>query len=148
MSGRVRWKRDGETVTGFRKTARRQSPSRPLKERLHELALKGAADTATRVRLAFVLPPDLLISKGPHPGGVEVIGSGFVRVASWSAEKCFERTQAFLANVAKDRAGFTRTAVIVNTQRPDERYVRHLSVTRGAVVISSGYHEPRIYEAA
>lgn len=150
MSGRVRWRREGETVAGFRKTDRRQSPRRPLKDRLQEIALGGEVDRGTRVRLAFVLARDLepLVARGPHPGGIEVLPRGFVRVVSWSADECFERAQAFFRDIAKDRSAATMTAVIINAERPTERYCRHLTVVRGAVVISSGAYTPRVYEAA
>lgn len=149
MSGRTRHMRDGVLITN-RKTDRRQAPARPLRERLQEIALQGDADVGTRVRMAFVIPHALeaLVAKGELPGGIQILARGFVRITSWSAEKCFERAQSFFRDVAKDKSGFTVCTVIVNTERPGERYTRHLTVVRGAIVVSSGMLEPRIYEAA
>jgi hypothetical protein len=149
MSGRTRHLRDGELITN-RKTDRRQSPARPLKERLQEIALKGAGAAESRVRMAFVLPAALegFISPGALDPGIEVLARGFVRITSWSAEKCFSRAQAFFRDVARDKAGFTLQAVILNTQNPGEHYSRHLTVVRGAMVVSSGVHEPKVFEAA
>ncbi|MDE2468298.1 MAG: hypothetical protein KGL35_06040 [Bradyrhizobium sp.] len=148
MSGRVVVTHaDGRRTRGYRKTGQRRGPRRPLKERLHDIALRRVADPMATVRMAFALPPRILVASGAHPNGVDVIGSGFIRISSWSADQCCERAQAFLADVAKGHKGFSRTAVFVNAKRPNERYVRHISVTRGAVVLSSGFHEPRIFEA-
>jgi hypothetical protein len=149
MSGRSLHLREGKLITN-RKTDRRQSPTQPLKERLHDLALTGTADTGNRVRMVFVLPKALepFVSRGALDGGVEVLGRGFVRISNWSADKCFGRAQTFFRDVAKDRPGFTLQAVIINAERPDERYTRHLTVVRGALVISTGVHEPRVFEAA
>ena len=149
MSGRSLHERDGELITN-RKTDRRQTPTRPLKERLQEIALKGASVEGTRVRMAFVLPKALegFVAPGQLDGGIEVLARGFVRISSWSAEKCFARAQAFFSDVAKERSGFTLQAVILNTETPGERYSRHLTVVRGALVVSTGMHEPKVFEAA
>jgi hypothetical protein len=153
MSGRVKWQRDGETVTGFRKTDRRQRPPRPLKERLRELAaagIKPLPDGQQEVRLVFDLPASLqgLVSKGEHEAGLIVFPRGFVRITSWSAEKCFARAQAFFRDVARQRPGFTASAVIINTENPSAVYSRHLTIVRGALVVSAGLHEPKVFEAA
>jgi hypothetical protein len=150
MSGRTKWVRDGQVVTGHRKTDRRQSPQRPLKERLHDVALAGAGEKAERVRLAFMLPESLhaLMSTGELEDGVRVLARGFVRVTSWSAEKCFMRLQQFFRDVAKDRAAFTITAVVINSEQPGQRYTRHITVVRGAMVVSAGgLIEPKVFEA-
>lgn len=151
MSGRTRWMRNGEVVTGYRKTERRQGPKRPLKDRLQEIALQGPTDQATRVRMAFILPASLqgFVGPGPHGGGLQVLAQGYVRITSWCAEKCFQRAQAFFRDIADGKAGFTLTAVLVSTKRPDERYFRHLTIVRGAVVVSvSSLVEPKVFEAA
>jgi hypothetical protein len=151
MSGRTLHLRAGVLVTN-RKTDRRRGPAPPLKDRLQEIALQGgsAAEPGQRVRMAFPLPRMIepLVSPGKHSGGVEVLGRGFVRISNWSADRCFDSAQAFFRDTARDRPGFTVTAIIVNTDRPGERYSRHLTVVRGAVVISSGFHEPKIFERA
>lgn len=149
MSGRVRWRRqDGTAVTGYRKTERRQSPARPLKDRLEEIARQGQGDHGTRVRVAFILPKALegLMVPGKMADGVEIIGRGFVRISSWSTEQCWQRAQRFFADVAKGRHGFTLTAVVISTERPDERYTRHLTVVREALVVCGGYVEPIVFE--
>lgn len=152
MSGRSRHLRDGVLITN-RKTDRRQKPKRPIAERLHEIAVAGIKPLPNgqrEVRMVFDLPEYLqaLVSKGEHKDGVTVFPRGFVRVTSWSGEKCFMRAQAFFRDVAKDRPGFTSRAVIIDTQNPRASYSRHLTVVRGALVISAGAHEPKVFEAA
>jgi len=152
MSGRSLHLREGVLITN-RKTDRRQSPKRPMIERLHDLAVAGITplpDGQTEVRMVFDLPDWLqcLVSKGEHKDGVTVFPRGFVRITSWSAEKCFMRAQAFFRDVASERGAFTRRAVIINTQNPRASYSRWMSVVRGALVISSGVHEPKVFEAA
>jgi hypothetical protein len=148
MSGRSLHERDGKLITN-RKTDRRQSPARPLRDHLEDFALKGDQHFSTRVRLAFMLPKSIepMVTPGSYDGGLDVVSRGFVRITSWSAEKCFARAQEFFRDVAKDKPGFSVTAVILNVEQPG-RYCRYLSVVRGALVVSSGFHEPKVFEAA
>lgn len=153
MSGRVRWQRDGEVVAGYRKTDRRQSAPRPLKVRLRELAVAGIGSLPVgqrEVRLVFDLPASLqaFIAKGEHEAGLIVFPRGFVRITSWSADKCFARAQLFFRDVARARPGFTASAVIISTENPAASYSRHLTVVRGALIVSAGAPEPIIFEAA
>lgn len=153
MSGRSRWLRDGELVTGYRKTDRRRAPKRPLTERLGDVALADAPRAGERpeVRVVFLLPATLqgLVSNGSHGPGVLVLARGFVRISSWASDKCFDKARAFFRDVAKDRPGFTVTAVVISTERPHERYCRHLTVVRGALVVSvASPVEPKVFEAA
>ena len=71
---------------------------------------------------------------------------GFAQITSGSTEQCFLRARDFLAAVAKDRPAFTMVAVISSSTDPSRYHGRHLTVVRGALVISSGVIEPRVYE--
>jgi hypothetical protein len=55
--------------------------------------------------------------------------------------------RAFLLAVARERAGFTCHGSITRDDDP-KHYGRHLTVVRGALVISGGLAEPRVYEMA
>jgi hypothetical protein len=147
MSGRARHLRDGVWITN-RKTARRQSPRRPLLERLHDLnARQARRDPGYDVRIGFLLPPELggFVASGPHGGGVHVL-KDFVQISGVSAEQCFQRAANFFAVVAKDRA-FTRRASIISLKRPGEHYGRHLTVAGGTLMVCGGYVEPKIFHA-
>ena len=146
MSGRVKWRRDGEIVTGYRKTDRR-NPRRDPREKLHELAASGSGFD---VRMVLRLPKSLegFVAPGPHGFGVQVLAGGFVRVGSHSGEQCFISARDFFRTVARDRPAFTTQAVIISASEPDRTYARHLTVIRGSMVVSAGLLEPRIYEAA
>ena len=151
MSGRTLHLRDGELITN-RKTDRRQSAPRPLLVRLHEMNDRQARCSPSTferdVRVAFLLPKTLqgFVASGRHGIGVNVL-KGFVQITSYSAEQCFEQAREFFATVAKERPGFTITASIISTAHPDQHYGRHLTVVRGAMVVSGGIIEPRVYEA-
>lgn len=149
MSGRTRWKRDGHTVVGYRKTDRRQT-KRPAFERLAALNLKGLDTTDSKaVRMAFLLPASLqgLVSSGVHGVGVMVLARGFVRISGHSSEQCFALARDFFHDVARDRPGFTVTAAIASSAEPSRSYGRHLTVVAGAMVVSAGWLEPKVFEA-
>jgi hypothetical protein len=149
MSGRVRWQRDGEIITGYRKTDRRQGARRPLRERLHEIAA-AKADDRYPVRMVFVLPVWLqgFVAPGAHGIGVTVLSRWYVRIGAGSSEQCFLKACEFLRAIGKGHRPFTLTAVVINAADPDKSYARHLAVVQGpGVVVSAGMIEPRIYEA-
>jgi hypothetical protein len=153
MSGRTLHWRDGELITN-RKTERRQSPRRPTLARLHDLNVTSLKRSPPRwvpeVRIAFLLPKTLrgFVASGAHGIGVKVIKRDFVQVCSGSSEQCFKLAQEFLRVVAKDRPAFTMTASVMSSAHPDRTYGRHLTVVRGAVVVSGGVVEPKVWEAA
>jgi hypothetical protein len=99
------------------------------------------------IRLAFQLPDTILISPGPHGFNVMVLPERVVRVRGRSTDHCFDLARAFFVAVARDRAGFTCHASITRDDDP-KHYGRHLTVVRGALVISGGVAEPRVYDAA
>jgi len=140
---------DGRRVTGFRKTLRRQSPKRPLLDRLHEINERQArrAPSGWEVRVGFLLPRTLcgFVASGPHGSGVTVT-KDFVQVSHSSADECFQRACDFLGIIARDRAAFTVTASIISLSRPGEHYGRHLTVSRGTLYVSSGVVPPKVYE--
>jgi predicted RNA-binding protein len=151
MSGRTRHLRDGELITN-RKTDRRQSPPRPLLERLGDLNEKHRKRDPDRwvpdVRVGFLLPKSLeaFVASGKHGIGVNVT-RGFVQITSESAEQCFQRAREFLAAVAKQRPAFTVMASVISDAHPERRHGRHMTVVNGALVISGGLVVPRVYEA-
>lgn len=146
MSGRVRWQRDGETVTGFRKTDRRQSRRDPI-DKLRAVNMRHAD---LPVRMAFRVPQTLeaFLSPGPHGIGVNVLARGYVSIASHSSEQCFLSAQEFFAKIAKDRPGFVVRASIINADDPGRSHGRWLCVVAGKMVQAAGDMMPKIYEAA
>jgi hypothetical protein len=150
MSGRTLHLRDGVLITN-RKTDRRQSEPRPALDRLHALNVKSIGRYPPKwcpeVRIAFLLPKSLrgFISSGVHGYGVKVTRD-FVQIVGGSSEQCFKLAQDFLAIIAKHRPAFTLTVSIVNCEHPDRNYGRHLTVVRGAVVVSGGVVEPKVFE--
>lgn len=135
----------------FRKTARK-NPRRSISERRHAILLDGADDAAPdrAIRMVFLLPDMLtrFVSIGRLAGGITVLPAHFVRVDGDSAERCFKRAGYFFADVAKDRPGFTVQATIINLANRQNTYGRFLTVVRGVMVVSSGAHEPIIFERA
>jgi hypothetical protein len=149
MSGRVRWQRDGETVTGYRKTDRR-NPRRDPREKLRELAFFQDPG-GFPVRITFRLPKSLegFVSPGGHGLGVEVLAGWYVRIGSHSSDQCFKAAQELFFATARDRPGFVARCIIVNVAKPQDTYARWLSVVKGNLTVSAGgLVEPRIYEAA
>ena len=149
MSGRSLHLRDGKLITN-RKTDRRQGPARPMAERLFELNLKGLDDVVGReVRMAFLLPASLqgFVASGQHGIGVTVFARGFVRIGGHSSEQCFGLARDFFQDVARGRPAFTVQASLINSEAPDQHYGRHLTVVSGALVVSGGTHEPKVFEA-
>ncbi len=150
MSGRTLQLRDGIWITN-RKTDRRRAPVRPMLERLHELnerCRRRFPDSwVPDVRVGFLLPKTLdpFVSPGQHGPGINV-HRGFAQIACGSTEQCFVRARDFLATVAKDRPAFTMVACISSSAQPGRYHGRHLTVVRGALVISSGVIEPRVFE--
>lgn len=153
MSGRVRWQRDGKTVIGHRKTDRRQTPARPIRDCLDDLnrkALAGSAVGAPQdVRMAFRLPQSLkgFVASGAHGVGVNVVTGDFVQIKGYSAEQCFSLARRFFADVAKDRPAFTTMASLMSNREPDRSYGRWLVVVQGALVACAGNTEPKVFEA-
>jgi hypothetical protein len=153
MSGRVRWRRDGQTVTGYRKTDRRRGPPVPVRDKLDEINRKPfvarPAGALPEVRMSFLLPKSLqgFVATGKHGIGVTVMAKGFVQVVNNSSEQCFNAARDFFAVVAKDRPGFVAIASIISSKEPDRTYGRWLVVVKGALVECGGLTEPRIYEA-
>jgi hypothetical protein len=155
LSGRVisGYREDGTAIVGYRKTNRRRRPARPLLERLYELNQRQARRHPTRwcpeVRVGFLLPKHLqgFIASGQHGFGVNV-HRGFVQITHGSADQCFGQAREFFATVAKERPAFTVTASVISSSQPGRNYGRHLTIVRGALVVSAGYAEPKVYEAA
>lgn len=154
MSGRTVWYRDGQRVVGHRKTDRRQTPKRPLAERLAEITEKALRDgrsagSAPAARMAFLLPNSLqgLVSNGQHGVGVTVLARGFVQIAGHSSEQCFTLARDFFQAVAKDRPAFTTVGVIMSSRDMGRYYSKHLTVVSGNLVVSGGLFVPIVYEA-
>jgi hypothetical protein len=149
MSGRTLHQRDGKLITN-RKTDRRQSPKRPLIERLYELndahARRFPSQWQRGVRMGFLLPKELkpFVADGNHGLGVNVF-RGFVQITHGSSEECLISATEFFATIARQRPAFTVMAALVSIAEP-RSCGRWLSVVNGAMVESSGIHEPRIYE--
>ena len=149
MSGRALHLRDGVLITN-RKTDRRQSPKRPLIERLDTLNVKYAKRYPTRwcpeVRMGFLLPKlwAPFVSSGSHGIGVNVI-RGFVQITNGSAEECFQSAIEFCAVVGKGREPAIIMAIMRSSSHPERSYGRWLSVVNGAMVACSGHVEPRVY---
>lgn len=144
MSGRARpFLRDGERI-GYRKTDRR-NPRKDPRERMAELI---SAPSDFPIRLAFQLPKTLegFVGGARHGLHIETFTRGFVRISHRSAEQCFAEARRFLADIAKERPAFTTRGVIINSEQPEKTYGRHLTVIRGAVVVTAGLIEPRVYE--
>jgi hypothetical protein len=145
--------RDGVLITN-RKTDRRQSRSLPALDRLHAVNVKSITRYPPKwvpeVRIAFLLPKTLrgFVASGVHGIGVNVIKRDLVQITSGSSEQCFKLAQEFLATVAKHRPAFTISVSVVSCDHPDRTYGRHLTVVRGAVVVSGGVVEPKVWEAA
>jgi hypothetical protein len=95
------------------------------------------------VRLTFLLRDTILVSPGPHGFNTEVLPGNMVRIRGREARHCFALAREFFA---WDRA-FTCRAVITRDDH-EGAYGRHLTVARGALVISGGLIEPRVYDVA
>jgi hypothetical protein len=94
------------------------------------------------VRLTFLLPDTVLVSPGPHGFNTAVLpgnGSGF---AAEKPRHCFALAREFFAVVAWNRPAFTCRAIVTHDDDP-RAYGRHLTVVRGALVISGGLTVPR-----
>ncbi len=154
MSGRVRWWRDGQLVTGYRKTDRRQGLV-TVQDRLARLAHRGASsEPHLPVRMAFTLPRTLagFLGSGDHGLGVSVL-RGFVRIAGLSADQCCAKAATFFRDVARERPCFTVTAVLIRLETGVEAasvryYSRHLTVVGGILIVSGGMVPPKVFEAA
>jgi hypothetical protein len=139
---------DGRFVRGFRKTPRR-NPRKPLVvvRNAPPLAPDLPPDPPSAeypVRLTFLLPDTILTSPGPHGFNTAVLPGNVVRIRGREARHCFAMAREFFAVVAWDRA-FTCRATIVRDDDP-RTFGRHLTVVRGALVISGGMVEPRVYD--
>jgi hypothetical protein len=150
MSGRVRTiLADGRHVRGYRKTLRRTWPrpvrvvrkSSPPPEFRFQPAL-----TDYPVRLTFLLPLTILVAPGPHGFNTVVLPQNVVQICGRETDHCFALARCFFAAVAKDRPGFTVTAH-VSRDDDDRTYGRYLTVVEGALVLSGGLTEPRVYDA-
>jgi hypothetical protein len=150
MSGRTRVVlADGRTVRGYRKTLRKNS-HKPLV--VTRNAPPPAADLPPDppsaeypVRLSFLLPATVLVSPGPHGFNTAVLPGNVVRIRGREARHCFALAREVIAVVAHDRPAFTCRATI--TRDDDDRaYGRHLTVVRGALVISAGLTVPKVYD--
>jgi hypothetical protein len=150
MSGRTRTVlSDGRQVRGYRKTLRRvqRRPIRVVRESGAPPAV--AADRPSSeypVRLTFQIPDSILTSPGPHGFNVVVLSDRVVRIRGRSADHCFDLGQAFFMAVARERAGFTCHATITRDDDP-KVYGRHLTVVRGALVVSGGMKVPTVFDA-
>jgi hypothetical protein len=149
MSGRSRHWRDGVLITN-RKTDRRQSPPRPLEQRLADLNRKGIDKLAGgQVRMAFMLPRTLqgFVGTGKHGFCINVV-RGLVQIESPSIEQCYLEARRFLAEIAAQRPAFTALAIVTSTKAPEQAFARHLTVVGGALIVSNGKNEPKVFEAA
>jgi hypothetical protein len=150
MSGRVLTiLSDARQVRGYRKTLRRvqSRPVRLVQESSAPPVIPAGASPEYPVRLTFMLPETILISAGPHGFNVMVLPGNVVRIRGRGADHCFALARNFFGAIARERAGFTCHASI--SRDDDTRtYGRHLTVVEGALVISGGMIEPRVYDAA
>jgi hypothetical protein len=151
MSGRTRVVLpNGRAVRGYRKTLRRNPLRKPLVIIRNAPALAPdlppdppSADYP--VRLTFLLPDTVLVSPGPHGFNTAVLPGNVVRIRGREARHCFAMARELFAVVARDRPAFTCRATI--RRDDDERtYGRHLTVVHGALVISGGLVEPKVFE--
>jgi hypothetical protein len=146
MSGRTRVVlSDGRLVRGYRKTLRRtrRRPVGLIRESGAPPAIVADRPSPDYpVRLCFLLPDSILVSPGPHGFNCRVWRSAAARrtVASRSPGRSSPRSP-------RTGRGFTVT-VSVRKDGEDRTFGRHLTVVRGAVVISGGLIEPRVYEIA
>lgn len=156
MSGRTRVVLpDGRFVVGYRKTLRRNPPRKPVVERVSRTRysadrpniLSGPPSPDYPVRLTFLLPDTVMVSPGPHGFNTMVLPGNVVRIRGGNAEHCFSLARCFFAAVAMQRPGFTCHAVLARDD-DERRYGRHLTVVRGALVISGGLTQPRVFEGA
>jgi len=92
------------------------------------------------------LPDTVLVSPGPHGFNTTVLPGNVVRIRGREARHCFALARQLVALVARDRPAFTCRAVVTHDDDP-RTYGRHLTVVRGALVISGGLIEPRVIEA-
>jgi hypothetical protein len=140
---------DGRVVRGYRKTLRRNPAAKPVvfvRAPLPPAPIlpRDPPSAEYPVRLTFLLPVMVLVSPGPHGFNTAVLPGNVVRIRGRAAEHCFELARCFFAAVARERV-FTSRAVIARDD--DERtYGRHLTVVRGALVISGGLRVPKVYE--
>ncbi len=138
----------GRVVRGYRKTLRR-NPRKPfvVVRNAPPLAPDLPHDPPSAeypVRLTFLLPDTVLVSPGPHGFNTTVLPGNVVRIRGRNAEHSFALARALLATVARERV-FTCRAVIARDD--DERaYGRHLTVVRGALVISGGMVIPKVFD--
>jgi hypothetical protein len=93
------------------------------------------------------LPASILVSPGPHRFNCRVLPGNAVSIRGRSADHSFALARAFFAAVAKDRPGFTVT-VSVRRDGDERSYGKHLTVVRGAVVISGGLVVPKVFDMA
>jgi hypothetical protein len=151
MSGRTRTiLSDGRQVRGYRKTLRRTRPrpvrgvreSSPPPEFRFQPAL-----TDYPVRLTFLLPLTILVAPGPHGFNTVVLPPNLVQIRGRETDHCFALARCFFAAVAREHAGFTCRASITHDD-DTKPYGRHLTVVQGAMVVSGGLIEPRVYDAA
>lgn len=102
MSGRVRWRRDGETVTGYRKTDRRQAKAVP-----------------SEYRLTYLLPAALAFSTREGPtgfAGVTVLPGGMVESRGRNRDWVLQQGSQFLGQIG---GGMTITVQATLERQPD-----------------------------
>jgi hypothetical protein len=150
MSGRTRVVLpDGRAVRGYRKTLRRKPPPQPVVVIRNALSLApdlppDPPSVDYPVRLTFLLPDTVLVSPGPHGFNTAVLPGNVVRIRGREARHCFAMArELFALVVAWDRPAFTCRAII-SRDDDDRTYGRHLTVVRGALVITGGMVEPRV----
>lgn len=148
MSGRVRVTlEDDRTVTGFRKTLRRNPRRTPL-ERLvdqHAAATKKFP-SLWRVRIGFWLPDTIapFVADGEQSSNVYAL-KGFVQICHGSAAECFVQAEHFFAGVAQGKPWFSTLAAVTSRDEP-RVYFRDLTVVNGAMVVTvpTAVH-PQVY---
>jgi hypothetical protein len=149
MSGRIRTiLSDGRQVRGYRKTLRRTRP-RPVRlvqeSSPPEFRFRPASPEYP-VRLTFLLPLTILVAPGPHGFNTVVLPQNIVQICGRETDRCFALARCFFAAVAREHAGFTCRASITHDDDA-KAYGRHLTVVQGAMVVSGGLTEPRVYDA-
>lgn len=147
MSGRVRVTlEDGRRVTGYRKTLRR-NPRRPLIERLHSINQKCLRrfPSQWKVRIGFRLPEDYrgFVADGTHGSGINVL-KGFVQISGDSSVQCYQKARDFLATVIGDNV-HTITTSVISIEHPGENYGRFLTTANGALFVTGGLSEPKVF---
>jgi hypothetical protein len=135
MSGRTRWQRpDGEWVTGYRKTDRRNPRGQHGSE-------------APDLKLILMLPKDVMVSPGRHGVGVEVTDLGNVAITAKTFNRAhlFSLASGFLAIVARGHVPFSCAALLTSSFEPGWKMAWHITFIDGHVIAAITPVDPLIF---